>query len=130
MRWCGAALIAGALCLSACGSGDSGVSPSAGRKLDAQVDAIRVAAARTDRDTVRQRVVLLRASVDELHRQGELSDGAAERILDAVAAVESRLVVLRTTTTTTTTTPAPPSRDEKGDRGPGGKGKHKDGADD
>jgi hypothetical protein len=116
------ALVVGSLVLGACGSDDTGVSPSAARVLDSQVDAIRITAIRADRDTVTDHVVLLRASVDQLHGQGKLSDAAATRIRRSVAEVESQLVLLPTTTTTTTTTttaPPPPDPDRDRDRGHG-----------
>ena len=112
------ALIAavGVLMLSACGDNGSGVSTSAGKQLNAQVDAIRSTAARADRSTAAQQLALLRASVDQLQSDGELNASAAARIRRAADAVAAELVLLPapTTTTTTTTTTSPPSGDEHG----------------
>lgn len=107
--------VAAGLLLSACGDNGSGVSASAGKHLNAQVDAIRTTAARADRSTAARQLALLRASVDQLQSDGELNAAAATRIRRAADAVAAELVLLpapTTTTTTTTTTTSPPSGDE------------------
>jgi hypothetical protein len=120
VRLIGALTLVALLGLSACGSSDSGVSPSAGKILDLQVAALRVTAARADRDAAAQQLALLRASVDKLRADGDLSASAAARIRKAADEVDSQLVLLPTTTTTTTTTPPD---DRQGNGKDHGKGK-------
>jgi hypothetical protein len=112
------------LMLSACGDDGSGVSTSAGKRLNAQVDALRTTAARADWSTAARQLKLLRASVDQLQSDGDLSAAAAARIRRAVDTVAAELPAPTTTTTTTTTTP--PSDHEKNGKGRknegGGKG--------
>ena len=118
------------LMLSACGDDGSGVSTSAGKQLDAQVDAIRTTAARADRSTAARQLALLRASVDQLQSDGDLSASAAARIRRAADAVAAELVLLSPPTTTTTTTTTSPASDhgDKNDKArkhdEGGKGKN------
>lgn len=122
------------LALSACGDDGSGVSTSAGKQLNAQVDALRTTAARADRRTAARQLALLRASVDQLQSDGDLSAAAAARIRRAVDAVAAELVLLpapTTTTTTTTTTTKPDHGDKKDeppkhDEGPKAKDQHSD----
>lgn len=112
------AVVAG-LGLSACGDNGSGISASAGKHLNAQVDAIRTTAARADRTTAARQLALLRASVDQLRSGGELNAAAAARIRRAADAVAAELVLLPApTTTTTTTTTSPPSADEQRNKKP------------
>lgn len=110
-------LVSGALGLSACGDDGSGVSASAAKHLDAQVEALRTTAAdpRADRQTAAHQLALLRDSVNQLQSDGDLSESAATRIRRAADAVESQLTELPApTTTTTTTTTIPPSEDDHG----------------
>jgi hypothetical protein len=112
-------VVVGALLLGGCGSGDRGVSASAGKLLNVQVDAIRASAAQADRSAAMQQLVLLRTSVDRLRSDGQLSASAADRIRRSADAVQSQLGLLpapTTTSTTTTTTTGPSS---------GGSGEHR-----
>lgn len=116
--------VVGALLLGACGSDDAGVSAQAGKRLDAQVNGIRASAARADRNTATQQLALLRASVDQLQSDGELSASAADRIRRSADEVQAQLVLLpapsttTTSTTTTTTSPRPtPPHGPKDDPG-------------
>jgi hypothetical protein len=111
----------GLVALGACGSGEADVSEPAARLLDAQVAAVRTAAAGRDRAGAAQQLTSLRTSVARLREQGEISGDAAARIGRAADAVEAQLTLipLPTTTTTTTTTAPPPPEDKHGPRGHG-----------
>lgn len=119
--------------LAACGSAGSGVSTSAAARLNAQIDAVRAAAAHGDRHLSALRLAQLRANVASLEQNGQVSDDAAARILRAAQAVQARLMLLpapTTTSTTTTTTTEPDDHHHrpKDDKGPGRKhgAKHDD----
>ena len=116
-----AVLVAGVLALSACGGGEPDVSEPAARLLDAQVAAVRTAAAGRDRAAAVEQLASLRANLARLRKQGEVSGDAAIRIGRAADAVAARLTLipLPTTTTTTTTTAPPPDDDDRGPRGHG-----------
>jgi hypothetical protein len=116
-------IAAGALVvLAACGSSGSGVSSSAGTQLSARVDAVRAAAAHGDRRLAALRLAQLRTDLAKLQQTGQVSDGAAVRILRAAQSVHTQLVLLpeptTTTTTTTTTMPAPDEHEKGKDHGP------------
>jgi hypothetical protein len=114
-------VIAALLLVASCGGEDRGVTARAARELGAKVDAIRFAAAGKDRDGAAHQLALLRTTVEELERDGALTESAATRIRAAAGEVETRLTLIPTTTTTTTTTTTlPPPEDEHG------KGKGKD----
>ncbi len=117
----GVVAVVAVLMLSACGDDGSGVSTSAGKRLNAQVDALRSTAARADWSTAARQLKLLRASVDQLQSDGDLSASAAARIRRAVDTVAAELPAPTTTTTTTTTIPPPDHGDKNG------KGRRQDG---
>lgn len=131
MKLLGRLAVVGVLFLSACGDSGSGVSAGAGKVLNAQVDALRATAARDDRAAATQHLVLLRASVEKLQSDGELSESATARIRRSLDAVESQLTRLTPPTTTTTTTTTIPPSDDEDEKGNGrgrdnGKGKDED----
>jgi hypothetical protein len=70
------------------------------------VEAIRAAAAAGDRAGAEAGVDQLRTQLSELRGSGVLGEDDADRVLDAVDAVEVRVALLPTTTTTTAPPPA------------------------
>ena len=102
-----------------CGDGGSGVSERAEQQLELQVAGIRAAAAEADRNATTQQLALLRAGVDQLAADGDLTASAADRIREAATAVEDQITLLpapTTTTTTTTTRPDPARRRRRRER--------------
>jgi hypothetical protein len=112
----------GLLVLASCGGSGSGVSSAASAQLQFRVAAIRVAAARGDRDTADTQLAQLRADVVRFRADDKVDDSAATRILRAAESVQTELALLEsasTTTTTTTTTTEPPKKEKghgKGDK--------------
>lgn len=108
-----------ALTATGCGGEGRGVSDSASAELNNFVDAIRTSAGARDRAAVEQQLELLRQAVEELRSQGELSAGAADRILAAATGVAARLASLPTTTTTSNAPPPPTIDDDEDDEDDG-----------
>lgn len=111
-----------ALTLAGCGHGTPAISNDASKALQAKVAQIRISASARDATAATAELAELRTQVAELRRNGELSEAAAQKILDAAVVVDQNLSLITTTTTTTTTT-SPPSRGKgkgKGDGGGGG----------
>jgi hypothetical protein len=119
-----------ALAGSGCGGSDHALNPQVSAQLDAAVGRITTAVQARDIATTSAQLADLRKSVLVFRSQGDLSDAAATRILNAAAVVQSDLGLITpntttspTTTTTTTvpTKPAPPptTRKRKG-KGHGG----------
>ncbi len=132
----GSALVVTVALLMACGDGGSGVGDAAAAPLAARVAAVRQAAA-NDPGAAALQLVALREEVGRFQAEGSLSDGAAERILEAAADVEEGLAAITpattaappTTTPPPTTSPPPPADDDDDDDGRGrskGKGGDKD----
>jgi hypothetical protein len=112
-------LVAGLVVLGACGGGEPDVSEPAARLLDAQVAAVRTAAAGRDRAATAEQLASLRANVARLRQQGEITRDAATRIERAADAVAAQLTLIPLPTTTTTTTVPPPERDDRDQPGRG-----------
>ncbi len=108
-----------ALGAAGCGGANSGVSEKASAELDTSVGRIRVAAAAQDRTAADQALAELQGRVEELGSQGEISDAAAARILDAAGRVQAELAAIPTPTTPAPATVAPPqtAADPDEDRG-------------
>ena len=85
------------------------IAASASSTLQADLQQIRTAATAQNRPAALAALGRLRQRVDELRRQGEVSDERAGRILAAASAVEARLALVTTTTTTTTTVTTVPA---------------------
>ena len=96
MRRAGPSLIAAACLVAslvACGS-EEGIGEAASAALSPHVQAVRVAAAAGERDTALARLAALRQEVAQLRGGGELSGGAAARVLEAALDVERQLMLL------------------------------------
>src|SRR5262249_44464857 len=107
-----------AVVLAAAGcSGSSGIDRQASDQLGTAVARVRAAARAHDVVDANARVGAVRGMVAVVRARGDLSDGAAGRILGAANAVAADLRLIPTTTTTTssttTTTPAPPPAPER-----------------
>jgi len=141
-RLVGAALAAVAG-ISACGSGGGGVGDEVAGPLQDRVAAVREAAPR-DRERAVLQLAALREEVARYRDAGDLSDEAAQRILDAADGVEDVLpaagAALTTTTVPPTTAPPTPAtapaeegddddEDDGGDEEGKGKGRGKGGDD-
>ncbi|MHB1710011.1 MAG: hypothetical protein ACYCV7_01210 [Acidimicrobiales bacterium] len=123
-----------ALTLGGCGSSSASSNPGLGAvKVD--VAAVRSAAMTKNRNAVLGALVKLQADVARLRREGRLTAGRANTILNAASEVDANLGSLpvpttTTTTTTTTTVPVPstvvqpPYPGPKGGRSGNGKKDH------
>ncbi len=87
----------------ACG-GQQGIGEEASSVLAPQVQAVRAAAGRADRQGATDQLARLRQMVGELQASGELSESEAAAVLQAALEVERRLVALPTS-------PAQPSEE-------------------
>jgi hypothetical protein len=118
--------------LLGCGGDGQAVSPEASAALRADVQAIRAAVAAGDLPAATQSLSALRSRVTTLSAQGELDEGAMERILNEAATVEQNLVLIPTTTIAPAPAPtAPPVAAAGNEDGRGnGKGKGQDKHDD
>jgi hypothetical protein len=108
--------------LSACsGSDGDELSETAAVDLQDRVDVMTIAAETGDVESVQRQLYGLRVAVVKLAEQSEIGEARAERILDALDAVEAAMSDMPTTTTTstttTTTTTAPPPPDPGDDDG-------------
>ena len=92
--------------LLGCGDDSRAMSPSAAAALQADVQNVRAAATAGDVASATQALSDLRARAATLRAQGELDDGAMERILSEAAVVEQNLALLPTTTAAPATTAA------------------------
>jgi hypothetical protein len=110
--------------LAACGGDSTSMSDGAAAELHARVDAVRAAVTARDAAGAARALDDLRASVDRLRKDDDLSPGRANEILAAATQVRSELVAITTTTTTTTTTtvPPPPAKGHGNDQGDNGNG--------
>lgn len=96
------------LVASACG-GDRGMSDAAERSLRAKVADVRTAAEARRADEAEVKLAELRAEVQALQDQGELSAERASTILASAAKVNQQLSLI-----TTTTSPPPPKDPDRG----------------
>ncbi len=85
--------------LAGCGHGKPAISNDASKALQGKVAQIRVSASNRDASAVTTELAALRNQVADLQRNGQLSEQAAQKILDAATAVEHNLAVITTTTT-------------------------------
>ncbi len=93
----------------------------ASHQLSANVAAVHLAVASGNRAQVVDALATLDTTVNQLHRQGQVSADRAAAILTAAADVEAQLGLMPTTTTTSTTTTRPaPDHPPKKDHGGGG----------
>jgi len=106
------------LAVASCGSGKPAITRDASQALQPKIAAIRMLASAREASALRAALAELRADVDRLQRDEELSPDAAEKILDAVTNIENNVPLI----TTTTTTAPPPSEDEDDDDRGKGKG--------
>ena len=94
-----ALLFAGLLAVTVAGCGeDEGVGQSASAALTPQVQAVRSAAEKGNRDEALARLAGLRQTVAQLRTSGDLTEQGAATVLEAAVDVERRLALL----------PAPP----------------------
>jgi hypothetical protein len=122
-------MIASTVLVAACGTDDPSMTTAAATALQAQVADARTAVANAEYAHARELLDGIDARTVQLAAQGDLSNGRATAVRNAVAEVRAALksylattTTTPTTTTTTTTTaktkPTPPDR-----RGPGNDGK-------
>jgi len=107
-----------------CGSSGPAITRTAAAQLQADVSAIRAAAAAGDRAAAATGLDTLRRHVTAFQQAGQVSSAAATRIVQSVGVVSANLVLLPapTTTTTTSTTVAPASDSGSGSHGHGHQG--------
>lgn len=97
-----------------CGS-EASITDGAREAVEPLVEQVRAAVEAGQPDVAAQRLAELRARIEPLRQAGEISDTRAAEILGSLQEVESRLLLITTTTTaatTPTTAPAtPPATD-------------------
>ena len=124
--------LVGVTLLASCSSGQP-LSTQASNQLEAQVQAVRASASAHDPARASTQLTQLRAQVNALAHQGQISRTRATEILAAADAVQAQLASIPVPPPPTTTTtavprpaPAPPAHDQHrgdgGDKGGGGGG--------
>jgi hypothetical protein len=111
--------VGAAVCLTLGACGGPSMTDEAARELATKAQEVRAAASSGNRATADAALASLRASVDNLRRNGALDDGKTDAILTAANVVDATLPLMPTTTTTL------PPVDQHG-KGKEGKGKHGD----
>lgn len=91
--------------LAACGQGPRAMSNDTSKALQAEVAHIRTSASAHDTTALAAELAALRAHVAQLREVGQLSETAAQAILDAATRVDQNVAVITTTTTVKTVAP-------------------------
>lgn len=117
--------LSAALAAAGCGKSDSGLSDKAAGELEPRVAALRQLAGARDLPQATSTLAELRAAVQSLLAQKELSESRAAAILDAATAVEQNLAAIAPPTTTAPPPTVPTIRGGDDNDDEDGRGKRK-----